>query len=480
MKKQLIIFTIFCILLAGIVLAVPALENIYGVKNFVDGLQSNGATVATLDANSKVPLANSYTPDLSGYVPYDVNSHVADSAIYDKHTNLDANSLTLTNASIDPNGTASFKACKINNLDVATLDANSKVPVANNYNSDTKNWVMNGNMEVAQRGTTLIYTSWYTYLVDRFSNICNLDGATFPVLTYSQQKLTSGDIPNSYYYYRLNTNGAGSSFGANSYCQLLHYIEHGVRNLCGLNKKITIVCYARSDIPNKKLGISIRQSYGSGGNPSSQEVIHGHYVTLTSIWTKYTFTFTTNTLIGKSFGTNNDDALIVNFYYAWGTSRAIQVGDNTEETFVGAGNIDIAQVALYAGDVAYPFEPVPFDIELQRCMRYYEKSWDYVSIPGTSSTDGCEYKSVYNGWHLSDSMIRFKVPKRAANCNIVLYSTQDGSSACGAEYNIDGTYVANRSLVKIAYVNNFFVYSGDGSFTSGNQIRFQWVADADF
>lgn len=104
MKKQLIIFTLFCILLAGIVLAVPALENIYGVKNFVDGLQSNGSPVATLDANSKVPLANSYTPDLSGYVPYDANSHVADSAVYDKHTNLDANSLTLAHASIDPNG----------------------------------------------------------------------------------------------------------------------------------------------------------------------------------------------------------------------------------------------------------------------------------------------------------------------------------------------------------------------------------------
>lgn len=135
MKKQLIIFTLFCILLAGIVLAVPALENIYGVKNFVDGLQSNGATVATLDANSKVPLANSYTPDLSGYVPYDANSHVADSAVYDKHTNLDANSLTLAHASIDPNGWPSFAndSDAVGSIGRATIWGNSDTAYFSHY-----------------------------------------------------------------------------------------------------------------------------------------------------------------------------------------------------------------------------------------------------------------------------------------------------------------------------------------------------------
>lgn len=73
MKKQIFLFTLFCVLLAGIVLAVPALENIYGQKNFVDGLQSNGATVATLDANSKVPLANSYSTPPETTVELDDN-----------------------------------------------------------------------------------------------------------------------------------------------------------------------------------------------------------------------------------------------------------------------------------------------------------------------------------------------------------------------------------------------------------------------
>jgi hypothetical protein len=156
---------------------------------------------------------------------------------------------------------------------------------------------------------------------------------------------------------RINVDGAGSGLGAGAVQYLTHYIENGTRFLCGLNKKVTLSFYARSSITDKRLGIRLVQRYGSGGSPSSVEVINGTNFALTSTWTKYTYTFTTNTLVGKTFGTANDDSLSFDFWNMWGSTSMAEVGASTAETFVGAGNVDIAQVQLCSGNEALPYEP---------------------------------------------------------------------------------------------------------------------------
>lgn len=50
MKKQLIVFILFCLLLVGIVIATPALENIYGSKNFVDGIIISDPNTASISS----------------------------------------------------------------------------------------------------------------------------------------------------------------------------------------------------------------------------------------------------------------------------------------------------------------------------------------------------------------------------------------------------------------------------------------------
>jgi hypothetical protein len=122
----------------------------------------------------------------------------------------------------------------------------------------------------------------------------------------------------SFYYYRITPSAAGSAYGANSLQWLSQRIEHGTRFLCGAGKKVTISFVANSNISGKKLGVWIRQNYGTGGSPSAAEVINGSSVSLTSSLTRYTFTFNLNTLSGKSFGTNDDDFLEIAISYQWG------------------------------------------------------------------------------------------------------------------------------------------------------------------
>lgn len=342
-----------------------------------------------------------------------------------------------------------------------------------------RNWFMNGNCEVAQRGTSWTNPATGSYNIDRIKSEYASDGGTFPTVVISQQSLTPGDLLNSFYFHRVNVDGAGSSLGNNSYYREAHYIEHGTRNLCGLNKKITLSIQARSSIANKKIGIAVIQNYGTGGSPSSQEVLintasGGKQWIMTSSFAKTDITFSTNTLVGKTFGTNNNDALIVYIYYQWGLSYDYIVGGGaTAETFVGAGNIDIAQVALYAGDVAYPFEPKPYSQELFDCQYYCQV---YDSIDDTFKVN------IITGYdiHFQKQLLR---PMRIKPiCTFLgtentdyLVTNLNGTPQSGFTFNIN-SYTNQKSLYVIASKVSHGLTDARFIFSATGKI----IADADF
>lgn len=246
-------------------------------------------------------------------------------------------------------------------------------------NKRNTNWVIDSNFQIAQAvpvvATVVTNPVSGTYpIFDMWKVLYNADAGVLPTtINHSQQKLTAGLIDRSFYSYRLNADGAGSAFGANSYYKVRHYIENGTRLLCGSGKKVTVTLKSFSTITGKKIGVALVQNYGTGGTPSTDETINGNKINLITTPQTLTATFTTNTLTEKTFGTNNDDYLAIDIYYQWGTSIAPVVGDTVAETFVGAGDIEISQVALYAGDIILELDPLPFSEELRRCQRYFQR-----------------------------------------------------------------------------------------------------------
>lgn len=286
--------------------------------------------------------------------------------------------------------------------------------------------IINGNFDVWQRGTSGTITGATVMVADRYATLYTTDGWTFPTVTHSRQLLTSGDIPGAFFHYRIATNGAGSGTLGNTTEHGLYYrVENGTRNLCGAGKKLTFSVWMKASSA-KKVIVNFSQRYGTGGSPSANEIIKGVITTLSTSWTKYTYTITTNTLAGKTFGTANDDYFQIRFDYIWNPTKAATITDDSasNETFGAANNIDIAQVQLCAGDVALPFQPKSFDDELRACQRYYEKSYNYATAPGTANyTTGATYANstignalFFSG--LSASTLRrftsknFKVKKR--------------------------------------------------------------------
>lgn len=284
--------------------------------------------------------------------------------------------------------TASANADTLDGVHASATPTAGQIPVLDSAmamigNSMARQAIINGNFDVWQRGTSVAGADASVQLLaDHWATYIGKDGGTLPTLTMSRQAQTAGALQGSYYFWRLNTNGAGTSLGVNSEMSLYQKIENSTRNLCGNGQKVTVSFYAKSDIATKRICPTLYQYYGSGGSPSAGEFIQGTPITLTSSWVKYTATFTTNTLSGKTFGTANDDYLQVQIWMMWGTTignTRIQTSV-TAETFVGSGNIDIAQVQLCAGDVALPFMPKSFDEELRACRRY-------AYVPATDSTN---------------------------------------------------------------------------------------------
>jgi len=267
----------------------------------------------------------------------------------------------------------------VNDSAVATsLDYYAKVALPT-Y-SITRQAIINGNFDIWQRGTSVsdFHAGGNYQTADRWGYDATANYVAN--MTWSRQSLASGDIAGAFYHMRFaESSGVAAPSGANV-MMVGQKIEHGTRFLAGAGKKVTLSFWARSDIANKRLGFYLQQDYGAGGTPTSTEIINGDNITLTSTWTKYTHTFTLNTLSGKTFGTENNDTLRSTFSLIWGDDTYdTRVGTDTAEGF-GVGYVDIAQVQLCAGEVALPFQPKSFEDELAACQRYCYKtsSIDYA------------------------------------------------------------------------------------------------------
>ena len=87
---------------------------------------------------------------------------------------------------------------------------------------------------------------------------------------------------------------------------------------------------------------------------------------------------------------------------------------NVEVEFTASGGTRTLQnVQLEAGNVASAFEQRPIGTELALCQRYYEKSYDQGTAPGTATEVGVHrHSGSGNGSGRHYVPIRFKVEKR--------------------------------------------------------------------
>jgi hypothetical protein len=138
---------------------------------------------------------------------------------------------------------------------------------------------------------------------------------------------------------------------------------------------------------------------------------------------------------------------------AWVTGDKVRVSGSVNFVSTNGATMYITGVQLEKGTVATPFEVRPYGVELQLCQRYYQKSYNIATAPGTATESG-NYTfyspvTVGIGNNLIQSGPALQVSMRAAP-TIVLYTAAgavstvwnalDGSTATTWRYlnNISG------------------------------------------
>lgn len=231
--------------------------------------------------------------------------------------------------------------------------------INNGPTSGFKNAIINGNFDFWQRGTsqTLSTTSDTSYFVaDRWLNYFNGTGG---VRTVSRQTFTNGQtqVPgNPAYFFRFSQSIAPTGCTLNAITQRIE----SVRTFAG--QQFTFSFWAKAASAFTLPEISIGQDFGNGGSPSPQTYTTFLNISISTTWTKYTFTATLPSISGKTLGTNGNDHISVNWFCP------------TSSTFT----LDIAQVQLERGPIATDFEQRPIGTELALCQRYY------YAVPGTN------------------------------------------------------------------------------------------------
>ena len=247
-------------------------------------------------------------------------------------------------------------------------------------NKPNRNLIINGAMQVAQRGTSS--TTSNDYAVDRFKH--NFNG-TDEAPTFAQVDLTTSDLP---YTKGLTkalkvTNGNQTSgAGAADRIRIEHMIEaQNIRN-SGWNytsnsSYITLSFYVRSSIAQNFYG-RLASNDGTG-----QSYIFETGTLLANTWTKITKTVPGNSNI--SINNDNGIGLIFNITMFGGTDQTGTVTLNQWAAFNASvrspdftstwyttnnATFEITGVQLELGSTATDFEHRSIGQELALCQRY--------------------------------------------------------------------------------------------------------------
>ena len=190
-----------------------------------------------------------------------------------------------------------------------------------------------------------------------------------------------------------------------------------------------------------------------------------------------TWEYKTITIPGATAGTwdsTNGGGLYLEFTLGGGTDQIVAANTWYSETSTGivsdsvylpatsGATWQITGVQLEAGSVATPFEHRQYGQELALCQRYYQKSYDYDTVPGTNTIVG----SVTARGDISSTMsnlplgTRFVVTMRAVP-TLVTYSKSGtsgaisnlGTSLGSQQSAVDTDVIGGLGTTGISYVN---------------------------
>ena len=309
-----------------------------------------------------------------------------------------------------------------------------------------RNLIINGNMQVAQRGTSLAMAHDGTtngYLIDRWRFTFGGSHGQFDG-TYAQ--VNDHPLTTNGKSLKWTTGTAESSYDASEYLYFVQIIE--AQNLQGLQfgssnaKTVTLSFYIKSSIT----GTYAVNLYKAA---ATTRIINKTYtISSANTWEKKTITFPADTVSGADIPNSNGQGFYVSWHLAAGTGAKGNGSLNTWKNYVGLNDWadgqatngvattagatwQITDCQLEIGDVATAFEHEDFGTTLEKCRRYC-----YVAPQHLGYTTGTNSATL-----APSGTIQFSPNMRASPTVTGTFTPQSGSAGTFAIASINYSYV---------------------------------------
>jgi hypothetical protein len=354
--------------------------------------------------------------------------------------------------------------------------------IADQRGVNFRNIIINGDMSVSQRGTsTASITASGYHSIDRFQTSASSIG------TWTQSQST--DVPTGQGFaksLKMDCTTADASPAASDNLiiiqkfegQNLQYLLKGTSSA----KQLTLSFWVKSN----KTGTYIA---GLHDRDNSRIVSKSYTISSANTWEKKTITFPADTT--GAFDNDNAGSLDIQMWLAAGSDFSGGTLATTWQSQTNAnravGQVNLADstsnewyitgVQLEAGQVASDFEFLPFDVNTQRCLRYYQKSYAYETALG-AATDAGTYLSAFtvNASNQNFHTVNLQSIMRTSP-TAVFYSSSTGatgkyrSASDAADYDATVSSVTDKMLR--------FRPSSNTGVNDGDRFNFHFTVDAE-
>ena len=327
------------------------------------------------------------------------------------------------------------------------MTAPTQIPFAGISNPvNFRNRIINGDMEIDQRnaGASVTIGTGALYTVDRWF----AQGSVTSKFTAQQ----SSTAPTGFINSLLFTSSAATTPSSSDYYYFAQSIE-------GLN--CTDLAWGTANAKTVTLSFWVRSSLtGTFSGAVLNSAVNRSYAFTFTINSANTFEYKTVTIAGDTSGTwltTNGVGLSVRFALgagssflksadSWGTGNVVGATGTTQLISTNGATFYITGVQLEAGEQASGFEFMPIDVNLGRCLRYYQTD-SYVIWSGNVTSGGVYYmyKSfspemratptmTYNGGGAGFFPTTAGATNEVTSKHVSFYKTANGT---GAGYFID-------------------------------------------
>nr|BAR36164.1 putative carbohydrate binding domain containing protein [uncultured Mediterranean phage uvMED] len=350
---------------------------------------------------------------------------------------------------------ASAAAITVNNTDGTCT--------ANITNKPNRNLIINGAMQVAQRGTSSTASGYGT--VDRMNQH---SGGTDEAPTFAQVDVAAGTTPYTLGFrkaFKITNGNQTSGAGTSDYVYVQTILEsqdiaNSGWNYLSTSSYITISYWIKSSVAQNFYGL-ITSSDGT-----SQAYVWETGSLSADTWTKITKTIPGNSNL--TFDNDNGAGMYFSLVRAFdGTARTGSMSLNSWAAYSGSARtpdqtstwyttndatLEITGVQLEVSSVATDFEHRSFGQELSLCQRYY---CNFLNYDGQGTNPESNLAFAVGTWYNSTYIfcpIRFPVPMRTAPTMESSNNTSDFYALYGAHvdmYNENGLLQASNMGARI-------------------------------